>query len=106
MPPGSADCFVVEAERDVLNARIGQRFDRMLELGGWDEARRMEPDWDPDRQSSRAIGARELIEAIRGGMAEAEAIEAAKLATRQYAKRQRTWMRSKMAAWSAVASKN
>ncbi|WP_371743877.1 tRNA (adenosine(37)-N6)-dimethylallyltransferase MiaA [Mangrovicoccus sp. HB161399] len=106
VPPGAADCFVVQIGRDALNARIDRRFDAMMAAGALEEARRMEPDWDPDRQSSRAIGARELVGAIRGSMSMAEAIEAAKLATRQYAKRQRTWMRSKMGSWIAVTSQN
>ncbi|WP_138465523.1 tRNA (adenosine(37)-N6)-dimethylallyltransferase MiaA [Poseidonocella sp. HB161398] len=106
LPAGEAAFFRVEIGRDTLNARIDRRFDAMLEAGGWDEARRMEPGWDPDLQSSRAIGAPELIAAIRGMMPEAEAVDAAKLATRQYAKRQRTWMRSKMAGWEPIPAKN
>jgi len=93
---------VLPVER--LNARIDQRFDRMMEIGAREEARRMAADWDPSRLSSRAIGAAELIAALRGEMTESEAVAAAKLATRQYAKRQRTWIRNKMSGWTQFVS--
>jgi tRNA dimethylallyltransferase len=39
---------------------------------------------------------------LRGELTEAEAIERAIIATRQYAKRQRTWFRGRMADWEWV----
>jgi tRNA dimethylallyltransferase len=39
---------------------------------------------------------------LRGDLTEAEAIERAIIATRQYAKRQRTWFRGRMADWEWV----
>lgn len=89
----------VAPEIDWLNQRISQRFDLMLETGALDEATKIEPEFDPAHQSSKAIGAPELIAYVRGELSLEAARERATLATRQYAKRQRTWFRSKMKAW-------
>jgi len=48
----------------------------------------------------KAIGVREIAEVLAGRMDEDEAIELAVIATRQYAKRQRTWMRNRMGDWT------
>ncbi len=95
-------CFpiVMDADRDWLNDRIERRFHMMLDAGALDEARAMLPDWDPARQSSRAIGAPEMIAHLRGEMDRDAAIDSAIIASRQYAKRQRTWFRSKMSQWT------
>lgn len=74
----------------------------MMAQGALDEARAELPHWQPNRPSSRAIGAPELIAHLRGEIALPDAVEAAKLASRQYAKRQRTWFRNRMAAWQSV----
>ena len=47
----------------------------------------------------KAIGVREISAWRRGELSEGEAIERAVIATRQYAKRQRTWFRGRMAEW-------
>ncbi len=98
-----ADCYgiVMNADKDWLNTRIDLRFDLMMQSGALEEAQKMLPDWDPARQSSQAIGAPELIANLRGEISLSDAIAAAKLASRQYAKRQRTWFRSKMKQYSA-----
>ena len=97
-----ADCTAIlfDVERDWLNARIARRFEQMLALGALDEARANLADWDPTRLSSKAIGAPELIAHLRGEMSLAEATDRATIATRQFAKRQRTWFRSKMHRWA------
>ncbi|WP_273689248.1 tRNA (adenosine(37)-N6)-dimethylallyltransferase MiaA [Ketogulonicigenium vulgare] len=84
---------------DWLNARIAQRFDLMIAGGALEEARAMLPHWDPAHLSSKAIGAPELIAHLQGAMPLDEARDAAVIATRQYAKRQRTWFRARMKAW-------
>ena len=55
--------------------------------------------YDPALPSCRAIGVPELIACHDGTLTLAEARERAIISTRQFAKRQRTWFRSKMAAW-------
>lgn len=91
--------IVVEADKDWLINRINKRFDIMIDLGALEEARQMLPDWDPNRLSSRAIGAPELIAHLKGELDLDTAIDNAKIATHQYAKRQRTWMRKRMQDW-------
>lgn len=86
-----------------LNARIDRRFQQMLGEGALDEARTNLGAWDPKRPSAKAIGGPELIAHLRGEMSLAEATAAATLASRQYAKRQRTWFRSNMKAWRQVS---
>lgn len=95
-------CFpiVMDADRDWLNERIARRFHMMMDAGAVDEARAMLPDWDPARQSSRAIGAPEMIAHLSGEIDREAAIDSAIIASRQYAKRQRTWFRSKMSQWT------
>ncbi|WP_372887749.1 tRNA (adenosine(37)-N6)-dimethylallyltransferase MiaA [Shimia sp.] len=99
LPLCDAAAILFDVERDWLNARIARRFDMMLDEGALEEARANLPGWDPARLSSKAIGAPELIAHLQGRLTLAEAREAATVATRQFAKRQRTWFRSKMRDW-------
>ncbi|MFN3577170.1 MAG: tRNA (adenosine(37)-N6)-dimethylallyltransferase MiaA [Tabrizicola sp.] len=102
LPLDRAEALVLVPEVPWLNARIDRRFHQMLTEGALDEARANLPGWDPGRPSSRAIGGPELIAHLRGEATLEEATEAAKLASRQYAKRQRTWFRSNMKGWRQV----
>lgn len=98
----AAEAVVLRPNVDRLNARIDHRFDLMMQAGALDEARAALQDWDPTLPSSRAIGAPELIAHLRGEITVEAAIEAAKLASRQYAKRQRTWFRNRMKDWQSI----
>lgn len=95
-------CFpiVIDADKDWLNDRIARRFDLMIEGGALDEVAAVLPSYDTSLPAHRAIGVPELIAHLRGEMTLARAKEAAVVATRRFAKRQRTWMRSKMATWA------
>jgi len=86
--------FVFRPGVEWLNDRIDRRFDLMMDQGALEEARAELPTWAPLRPSARAIGAPELIAHLRGEIGLSEAIAAGQLATRQYAKRQRTWFRN------------
>jgi tRNA dimethylallyltransferase len=102
LPAAKAEALVVEAPKDWLSPRIERRFDMMLAEGALDEARAEEARWDPALQSSKVIGARDLIAHLRGEITLAEAREAAIIATRQYAKRQRTWFKARMGGWKRI----
>jgi tRNA dimethylallyltransferase len=91
--------ILFDVEKDWLNARIAQRFDTMLDTGALEEAQKNLENWDPALLSNRAIGAPELVAHLQGKMTLEDAREAATIATRQFAKRQRTWFRSKMKDW-------
>jgi tRNA dimethylallyltransferase len=91
--------ILFDVEKDWLNTRIAQRFDIMLDTGALEEAQMNLENWDPALLSNRAIGAPELIAYLQGQLTLDQAREAATIATRQFAKRQRTWFRSKMKNW-------
>ena len=94
--------LVMENPTDWLNQRIERRFDQMLEQGALDEARCMQDRYDPGRPAFRAIGVPELMAHLNGEIPLTEARELATQSTRQYAKRQRTWFRSKMKQWAKI----
>jgi tRNA dimethylallyltransferase len=103
LPLSQAEALVLVPAVDWLNTRIDLRFQQMLADGALDEARANLPDWDPKRPSSKAIGAPELITHLNGLLSLKDAAAAATLASRQYAKRQRTWFRSNMKAWRQLS---
>ncbi|MBN8630411.1 MAG: tRNA (adenosine(37)-N6)-dimethylallyltransferase MiaA [Rhodobacterales bacterium] len=98
-----AEALVLAPDVGWLNERIDRRFHQMLTLGALTEAQANLSDWNPKRPSSKAIGAPELIAHLRGEITLEAATEAATLASRQYAKRQRTWFRSNMKAWRQLS---
>jgi len=93
----NAHFFVIEPERPVLVNRIDQRFERMLEMGALEEVRALSAlALDPALPAMKAIGVRELQAADSGELEFSEAIARAKIATRQYSKRQGTWFRNQL----------
>lgn len=93
----SSRFLVIEPDRQQLVLRIEARFDQMLDKGALDEVRQLIAlDLDPDLPAMKAIGVRELQAATAGQSSFPEAIERAKIATRQYAKRQSTWFRHQL----------
>jgi tRNA dimethylallyltransferase len=94
--------IVLRPDTAWLDARIASRFDAMLAAGALDEARALFPRWNPRHLSSKAIGAADLIAHLRGETTLDTARAAAITASRQYAKRQRTWFRNRMAGWTPV----
>lgn len=102
VPLNTALPLVIDAPKEWLTPRIERRFDGMLDDGALDEARAILPRWDPTLNAAQAIGAPELIAHLNGEMTLPQAREAAVVATRRYAKRQRTWFRARMAGWTRV----
>ncbi|MEP2530589.1 tRNA (adenosine(37)-N6)-dimethylallyltransferase MiaA [Shimia sp.] len=99
LSPSQTTPILFDVDKDWLNARIERRFDLMLEQDALEEARANLPDWDPGHLSAKAIGAPELIAHLQGELTLEQARTQATIATRQFAKRQRTWFRSKMKTW-------
>lgn len=84
--------------RDVLWERIEHRVDAMLDRGWLDEVRRLRDDGvTRDMPAMMAIGYHELFDVIEGALSLADARERIVIRTRQYAKRQRTWMKRYLA---------
>ena len=93
----SARLLVIEPDRGELVARINKRFDTMVESGALDEVKALDAlDLDPALPAMKAIGVRELRAVLSGAAGLDEAILHAKIATRQYAKRQSTWFRHQL----------
>ena len=93
----SARFILIEPDRTELVARIDRRFGGMIEAGALEEVKALTAlNLDPRLPAMKAIGVRELQAALAGEIAMAEAIERAKIATRQYAKRQSTWFRNQL----------
>jgi tRNA dimethylallyltransferase len=102
LPLAQVEPVVLRPQVAWLDARIALRFDQMLTEGALAEVRAELPHWQPGLPSAKAIGAPELIAHLRGETTLYEAKLAAVLASRRYAKRQRTWFRSRMAEWRGV----
>lgn len=103
LPLSQVTPIALDVDRDWLAARIERRFDLMLEGGALEEVRAVLPRYDPRLPAHKAIGAPELVAYLRGTHTLDQARSAAVIATRQYAKRQRTWIRSKMGDWHKLA---
>lgn len=103
LPLEQAQPLVLDAPKDWLDPRIARRFDLMLEQGALDEVAAMRGRYDPARPSCKAIGVPELMAHLNGELTLAEARERAVVATRQFAKRQRTWFRARMRRWHRIA---
>ncbi len=97
---------VLDFDKDWLLTRITRRFDQMLATGALDEIEAMRERYDPALPSCKAIGVPELMAYLDGHLSLEEARERATISTRQFAKRQRTWFRSRMKAWYRIDSEN
>ncbi len=83
-------------DREGLYQNINSRFDSMIEEGFLDEVISLldEDLVSINSHSMQSIGYKEMLEHIGGRISLDEAIDAAKMASRRYAKRQITWLRS------------
>jgi tRNA dimethylallyltransferase len=94
---------VLAPPRSVLVERTDARLDRMIAAGALDEVRRLAGlGLARDLPAMRAVGVLPLIAAVEGRLGLAEAIARAKLDTRQYIKRQETWLRRNMISWNWI----
>ncbi len=92
--------LVLDPDRQVLRERIAQRFETMFSSGAVDEVRAiLAMNLDPSLPAMKAIGVPEISSWLAGQMDRDTAIVMAITATHQYAKRQRTWFRNRMADW-------
>lgn len=101
-PEFSPESFLtayIAPPRELLNVRLRLRFDRMMKEGALEEAERLIARNLPDTlPAMRALGIPELKAFINGDCLLNDAIEQAKLRTRQYAKRQSTWFNNRLKA--------
>ena len=100
------DAILMHSSTHWLNERIKIRFEAMLDKGVLEEITENSQSWDPKLQSSQAIGATQLIEYNLGRISIEKATELAVIASRQYAKRQKTWFRKRMENWRTVIAED
>ncbi len=89
-PAGPGFCIV----RDVtdLDARIARRAEQMIQEGAIDEVAALEG-LTLSTTASKTLGLTQVQNYLKGRCTRCELISSISLATRQYAKRQRTWLR-------------
>jgi tRNA dimethylallyltransferase len=96
LPYTVAHFAIAPEQRQVLHARIAQRFHLMLEQGFVEEveALRRRGDLHAGLPSIRAVGYRQVWDYLDGTLDRDEMTQRGIIATRQLAKRQFTWLRS------------
>ena len=80
-------------ERQTLYDRIDRRVDQMVELGLLEEARRLLEQGRLTGTAGQAIGYKELVPYLQGQATLSDCLDTLKRASRNYAKRQLTWLR-------------
>jgi len=81
-------------ERGILYQRIDQRVDAMMRLGLYEEVESLIGlGVPPEAQAMQGLGYKEIVPVLLGKQPLHHAIDAIKLGTRHYAKRQMTWFR-------------
>lgn len=98
-------CLLAPEDRSRHRHLIADRFMAMLNQGLVEEVEglRQRGDLNPDLPSMRSVGYRQIWSYLEGNLSESEMIEGAITATRQFAKRQLTWLRQEnfVHAWSS-----
>ncbi len=99
----SAVRLVLQPPRDWLHRRCDRRFDLMLSAGAREEAKALAAlALDPALPVMGVLGLRPLLAHHAGQLDLTAAVAAGKLETRQYVKRQQTWLKRHMIAWNDV----
>ena len=101
----STKAIVINPDREVLRQKIAERFKVMVAAGALKEIQHLiDQKLDPQVPVMKAIGVKELGAYLAGSITLDSAIDLAVIASRQYAKRQRTWFAGQMdARWLRVA---
>lgn len=103
LPAGAWRGVALDPPRAALYARCDARLAAMLDQGLLPEVEALAArNLDADLPLMKAVGYREFAALLRGEMSRAEALAAAQQQTRNYAKRQSTWMRGQIAGWPRI----
>ncbi|MCX7935667.1 MAG: tRNA (adenosine(37)-N6)-dimethylallyltransferase MiaA [Planctomycetota bacterium] len=100
--------LILLPDRQTLYARCDTRFATMLETGAVEEvARLLARNLDPSLPVMRAIGVDEIAALLNGTLSREQALAKGQQATRNYAKRQYTWLRHQPPAdWPRLSPEN
>ena len=91
--------------KEKLRERINQRIDMMIKEGLVDEVRNLLKKYPARTHALEAIGYREIINHLQGGLSLEKAVELMKGNTLRYAKRQMTWFRKdKRIHWTTTSA--
>jgi len=95
LPYRFINIILVPKARSVLHQRIEQRFDKMLDLGFIDEVKRLyqRKDLSESLPSIRSVGYRQVWKYLKGEYDFETMRYKGIVATRQFAKRQHTWLK-------------
>lgn len=85
--------YVREMDRDLLYRNINKRVDEMMDEGLLEEVKDLAKKYNSDLRAFQAIGYKELFSYLKGDYSFIEAVEKIKQNTRNYAKRQMTYIR-------------
>lgn len=97
LPDADFAVHTLHLDRPLLYARCDQRLERMVADGALEELRALLARGLPDDLPAlRAVGIPELTRHLRGEWTLEQAVEKAQQATRNYAKRQLTWLRHQL----------
>lgn len=100
LEPGTWEGIVIMPERSQLHARADARFEAMMAAGALEEAERLKGmQLDQNLPAMRALGVAPLISHLKGEARLVDAVVRGKVMTRQYIKRQTTWLRKHMISW-------
>lgn len=97
LPEANFSVTAILPELKDLEEKCSQRFDAMMQKGALDEVENLlKLGIDKNMPVMKAIGVKELVAYLQGKCKLEEAVNLAKLHTRQYAKRQLTWFRNRL----------
>lgn len=97
--------LVVMPDREIQQENCDRRLALMMQQGALEEVAALgRLDLDPALPAMRALGVPPLLQLLAGSSTSAEATEQTLQDTRQYAKRQATWLRSNMRSWKWLAT--
>ena len=97
--------LVVMPDREELYRRCDTRFGQMMAQGAMDEVGILARlNLEPGLPAMRALGVAPLLQLLAGELTKQAAIETASAETRQYAKRQLTWLKSNMRSWRSLST--
>jgi len=100
LAPGTYQKLVIEPARDGLYAHCDRRVSEMVDQGALEEVRALTArGLDPALPAMKAVGVREFAAHLEGELSLDAAVDAARQATRNYAKRQLTWFRNQTPDW-------